>query len=1438
VTSSVTRRISVEIVGDADSIEKAFRTTSTSGARLSGDLEKYARAAIVSNSKQRESQRLLLDEYVKVANGAKKGSEEQRAAHQMAEKSAKQLGLTFEHTGGQARVMERDLGRAGKGAIGAGLGFKGLGRNVAFASAQFLGAAGFVEVVKTSINAVGSLEEQLTRTDKVFKTSSGEVKAWSQNSAEALGLSRSAALAAANTVGTLLTNVGKTPAQAAGMSKSLVQLAVDVGAFNKVSSATALTAFQSALAGRLLGLKRMGIVIDANAVKEEAYRSGIAQTTVVSAKVADATTKLEIARAKLAAAEAKYGAGTTQVAQATVALHNAETSLTKARAGSAVQLTAQQKELATFNLLLQKGKFAQGAFAASSNELSVIEQKLHANLVGVEVQIGQALLPTVEKYGAELDKWLAKEQKSGAIQRDVEKAVHLVTAAISAGIPVVKVIAGQFNALSDAVGGDQHAIELLIGAWIAYKSTTKALALYALAQDVGLVGAAATAAGLEVSALRTALLALSRMAPIVIGVEVAIHRASIQDWLKKNIPGGKVIGSSLFMYDTIWKELNQPGKDAYVNAPGYGVGASAGGAGSEAAAKAAHGVGATNAGMSTGKQKMLALAQQALGTPYLWGGNAPGGFDCSGLVQWAFANGLNVNIPHSTYEQVKMGSAVSASKAKVGNVVFTNYGENGNPGPGHEGLIVGFDKKGEPIVESAPHSGTKVHTSSLSAFVGGGQYQIRDLLAQATNSPGTTAAGGAGGNPLVVGHAPHKPTTVSGDSLFSTALGDQVSRLRDKAKNAAASGDNSLAADYLKQEEAALEQAKQQVAKLKGKGTAKQQAAVAREVTSLQNRLDDVKTKLAGSLAATVPAGLADQISRAADQARNAGKTAGDDSLAVSYLKSEAKLLEKAQAAIRSQIKKEGLDPKKSAAANKELTKLKNQHADVQTSIQVLADKAFAASLLTEQTGFAAKMQPSTVAYSAEIKREYYLTGKALQASYVTVAGNLSTQRATIITEISKLQAGMVGKDAKQRALIQATISKLKTSLSNVDSEVASNLDNEYQALTSSLSTLQSTVSTKWGTYAAEIQSAFSAQTQKLLDQLTKNPSYFQNGALTPSEKQMQGMQSQDTVDGLNKTLDDAKAQLQNDMAAAASAVSDGATAVAGAATDTVTNVAQLADGITLISTSTAQAAQAAQTATATADQSTIDADNAAVAAAQRQLDEYDLGIKAQQERVDADTAYAAAVQTVTDQRTLQETELSKVLDEFGAGLAAGTLSISDLQGWLNGANPQGWQFGLNLDTLNAFSPLVASDFKDLVGSSAALKQAFADLAQWIAAHTGNAAGFTTDVTAGGWTGPVDTNGVPAAAGFYGFDNQGNWVGGDINSISLPHLAAGGVVTKPTVAVIGEAGHEAVIPLDRLMGTSTSPGGGHQTIVIEVDGRELARAAAPYTDGLVRVKLR
>jgi hypothetical protein len=72
-----------------------------------------------------------------------------------------------------------------------------------------------------------------------------------------------------------------------------------------------------------------------------------------------------------------------------------------------------------------------------------------------------------------------------------------------------------------------------------------------------------------------------------------------------------------------------------------------------------------------------------------------------------------------------------------------------------------------------------------------------------------------------------------------------------------------------------------------------------------------------------------------------------------------------------------------------------------------------------------------------------------------------------------------------------------------------------------------------------------------------------------------------------------------------------------------------------------------------------------------------------------------------------------------------------------------------------------------------------------------------------------------------------------IAAFSFGAFAEGGVVTKPTMALMGEAGPEAIIPLSKL---GQMGGGGQATIIVELDGRTIARSVFDHMPSVMRVR--
>jgi len=96
-------------------------------------------------------------------------------------------------------------------------------------------------------------------------------------------------------------------------------------------------------------------------------------------------------------------------------------------------------------------------------------------------------------------------------------------------------------------------------------------------------------------------------------------------------------------------------------------------------------------------------ALSRLGRPYVWGATGPDRFDCSGLVQWAYAQ-AGVHLDRTTYDQINDGVPVARSQVRPGDLVF--------PHAGHVQMAIG-----NGMVVEAPHAGANVQISRMGSNV-------------------------------------------------------------------------------------------------------------------------------------------------------------------------------------------------------------------------------------------------------------------------------------------------------------------------------------------------------------------------------------------------------------------------------------------------------------------------------------------------------------------------------------------------------------------------------------------------------------------------------------------------------------------------------------------------------------------------------------------------
>lgn len=274
----------------------------------------------------------------------------------------------------------------------------------ALASKAFLPAAAALGAITVAaskaVSSASDLNEAMSATQQVFGASSADILEWSKGSAKAFGLSRSAALDAANGLGNLLLTTGLSETATAGMSKAMVQLAGDMASFSNEDPSDMLERIRAGLSGESEPLKKFGSNLSEARVKAFAYSHGIAK------------------------------AGET--------------------------LTEQQKVQARYGQLLEDTSRQQGDYARTATGLANTQRTNAAETENASAAFGKALLPAMTAIQQVLTKVLGfLGRYPGVLQAMVAvvallaigimalNAVMAITAAVSASVlgPFLLVVA-------------------------------------------------------------------------------------------------------------------------------------------------------------------------------------------------------------------------------------------------------------------------------------------------------------------------------------------------------------------------------------------------------------------------------------------------------------------------------------------------------------------------------------------------------------------------------------------------------------------------------------------------------------------------------------------------------------------------------------------------------------------------------------------------------------------------------------------------------------------------------------------------------------------------------------------------------------------------------------------------------------------------------------
>jgi cell wall-associated NlpC family hydrolase len=124
---------------------------------------------------------------------------------------------------------------------------------------------------------------------------------------------------------------------------------------------------------------------------------------------------------------------------------------------------------------------------------------------------------------------------------------------------------------------------------------------------------------------------------------------------------------------------------------------------------------AQQADVSSLGDTIVAFALQYVGYPYVWAGNTPAGFDCSGFTQFVMLNTVGVDIGHGIGGQPGAGAWVDTDALLPGDLVF--FQNTYQPGLSHAGIYIG-----DGLFVHAENEGTGVVITALWSDYYGPRY--------------------------------------------------------------------------------------------------------------------------------------------------------------------------------------------------------------------------------------------------------------------------------------------------------------------------------------------------------------------------------------------------------------------------------------------------------------------------------------------------------------------------------------------------------------------------------------------------------------------------------------------------------------------------------------------------------------------------------------------
>jgi hypothetical protein len=192
------------------------------------------------------------------------------------------------HTGGAVREIrqtETQIQRLGGtstqtggmlGGLAAQAGISGQALKAGVAVGALAAGAVLLDLAGNAVSTTSRIQEQVSGANVTFGEFSDAVLDFAANTEDAFFIAESAALQAANQFGALFKTAGFGQQEAAGLSITMTKLAADLASFRDIAPTEALSALRSGLVGEVEPLRRIGVLLSADAVQTKALALGLA----------------------------------------------------------------------------------------------------------------------------------------------------------------------------------------------------------------------------------------------------------------------------------------------------------------------------------------------------------------------------------------------------------------------------------------------------------------------------------------------------------------------------------------------------------------------------------------------------------------------------------------------------------------------------------------------------------------------------------------------------------------------------------------------------------------------------------------------------------------------------------------------------------------------------------------------------------------------------------------------------------------------------------------------------------------------------------------------------------------------------------------------------------------------------------------------------------